>query len=98
MPPKVKKDPMAPILVHEDVFLRGKKLFDAKIVVPPGKGELTQQELCLPPSAHSDPQLKPAVQYYLQGGIVRLTDSKHIEPSIFRVSFFAVLLDPLGVR
>lgn len=72
---------MAPILVHEDVFLRGKKMFEQKIVVPPGKGELTAQELCIAPSAHTDPQLKPAIQYYSQGAIVRLSDPKGLEPS-----------------
>ena len=31
MPPKLKKDPMAPILVHEDTFIRGKKIVEQKI-------------------------------------------------------------------
>jgi len=76
-----KKDPMAPILVHEDVFLRGRKFIELKIVPPPAKGELTQQELCIAPSFHSLPEVKPAVQFYLQQSCVKLTDDKRIEPS-----------------
>ncbi|CAD7942718.1 unnamed protein product [Amoebophrya sp. A120] len=76
-----KKDPMAPILVHEDVFLRGRKFIELKIVPPPAKGELTEQELCISPSFHSLPELKPAVQFYMQQSCLKLTDDKRVEPS-----------------
>lgn len=72
---------MAPILVHEDVYLRGRKFFDQKIVAPPAKGELTSQELCIPPSVHADPVLKPAIHFYSQQAILRLKDDKKSEPS-----------------
>lgn len=50
MPPKVKKDPNAPVLCHDDVFERGRRFIDLKVAPKPPKGELTEEEFNLPPS------------------------------------------------
>lgn len=80
MPPK-KAVSNGPILVHEDVFLRGRKFIEAKIAPAPPKGELTLQELCIPPIFHTLPELKSCVQFWSQQALVRLQDPKTVEPS-----------------
>jgi len=68
---KGKKDPNAPTLIPEDTFVRVKKLVDLKSAPKAPKGELTQEEWCISPAFHNNPELKTAIQYWKQCAIVK---------------------------
>mmetsp|Transcript_60228 Transcript_60228/g.143558 ORF Transcript_60228/g.143558 Transcript_60228/m.143558 type:complete len:446 (+) Transcript_60228:80-1417(+) len=59
-----KKDPNAPTLIPEDVFLRARKLVDNKVTAKQPKGELTSEEWCIPPVMHSMPELKQTIHFW----------------------------------
>lgn len=80
MPPKAAAPKAIPnILVHEDVFNRGKKYADAKIAPSASKGDLRQEDLSIPPHFHSLPEFKP-LKWYKQGKCLLEGDDESIEP------------------
>eukprot|EP00747_Dinoflagellata_sp_TGD_P164601 gnl/TRDRNA2_/TRDRNA2_184752_c0_seq1.p1 gnl/TRDRNA2_/TRDRNA2_184752_c0~~gnl/TRDRNA2_/TRDRNA2_184752_c0_seq1.p1 ORF type:complete len:448 (-),score=127.91 gnl/TRDRNA2_/TRDRNA2_184752_c0_seq1:113-1456(-) len=74
-----KKDPNAPTLIPEDTFVRAKKLFDGKIAPKAPKGELTQEEWCVPPAVHTMPEFKQIIQYWQQCAIVKYKEEKDLK-------------------
>lgn len=63
MAPKAAPKAPANILVHEDAILRGKRYIEAKIAPRPSKGELSLEDLSIPPQFLADPMLKPIVYF-----------------------------------
>lgn len=82
---KPKKDPNAPTMIPEDVFLRVQRLQILKSAPKAPKGELTAEEWCIPPAYHSYPELKTAVHYWQQMAIVHYTERDLQVPSRMRV-------------
>jgi len=75
-----KKDPNAPIVVHDDACVRTKRILDLKIAPKPPKGDLTVDDTSVPPAFHNDAVLKPNVEYWLKAGVVRYADRKSAQP------------------
>eukprot|EP00927_Polykrikos_kofoidii_P059427 TRINITY_DN54581_c0_g1_i1.p1 TRINITY_DN54581_c0_g1~~TRINITY_DN54581_c0_g1_i1.p1 ORF type:complete len:492 (-),score=110.16 TRINITY_DN54581_c0_g1_i1:156-1484(-) len=75
MAPK-KKDMNAPLLVPEDTYVRGKKLQELKVTPKAPKGELTNEDWCIPPSVHILPELRKTVEYWKQCATVQYAQRK----------------------
>jgi len=69
-----KKDPNAPTLIPEDCFQRARKLQEQKAAVTAPKGDLTNQEWCVPPVFHTLPEFKQVVHYWKQTAIVAYSE------------------------
>merc|ERR1712083_848793 len=78
---KPKKDPMMPILVPEDTFVRAKKLVELKIAPKQPKGEFTNEEWCIPPQFHTLPEFKTVIHYWQQCAIVSYSERDLKVPS-----------------
>lgn len=77
MPPK-SKDPNANVMVHEDAFLRARKIYENKIAPKPPKGELTIEDVVIPPQFHTMPEMKKTIEYWNEAGIIRYTNRQHM--------------------
>lgn len=81
-PKSKKKDPNAPTLLPEDTYLRAKKLIElTKGQMKQPKGELTQEEWCIPPGFHSTPELKETIKFWQKCAIVQHTERGMKVPS-----------------
>jgi len=82
---KPKKDPNAPTMIPEDVFLRVKKLAELKSAPKAPKGELTAEEWCIQPAFHSLPELKLSIHYWQQMAIVHYAEKGMTVPSRMKI-------------
>jgi len=78
MPPK-SKDPNANVMIHEDAFLRARKIYENKIAPKAPKGELTIEDVVIPPQFHTLPELKKTIDYWNEAGIVRYTSRQTMQ-------------------
>mmetsp|Transcript_22032 Transcript_22032/g.51709 ORF Transcript_22032/g.51709 Transcript_22032/m.51709 type:complete len:446 (+) Transcript_22032:77-1414(+) len=80
-----KKDPNAPCLLPEDTFIRAKKLQDLKVQMKQPKGELTQEEWCIPPALHSTTEFKETIKFWQNCAIVQHTERSMKVPSRMKI-------------
>jgi len=82
---KGKKDPNAPTLIPEDVFVRVKKLVELKVAPKAPKGELTAEEWCIGPAFHGLAEFKTTIHFWKQTAVVRYVEQKDLQvPSRMR--------------
>lgn len=81
MAPKAAPKALANILVHEDAIQRGKRYLEAKIVPRASKGELTLEDLSIPPHFLADPVLKP-VAYFTKKKKTKTTEGEEEESEV----------------
>jgi len=88
MAPKPKADAINEVLIYDDAYMRARKFAEVKPTPLKPKADLTIEELSLPTAFQALPEIKPSIQYWLNGGTVKYeergwckwpTDMKHLD-------------------